>query len=75
MIVEPRFRFRGSDVADLLDQWVAAHGAPETITVDHGTEFPSKSAGNVGLKDLYDRFRSMDRVGLARSSNRLIEVT
>ena len=33
MIVEPRFRFRGSDVADLLDRWVAAHGAPETITV------------------------------------------
>ena len=26
------------------------------------------------LKDLYDRFRSMNRVGLARSSNRLIEV-
>ena len=43
MIVEPRFRFRGSDVADLLDRWVAAHGAPETITVDHGTEFTSKA--------------------------------
>ena len=43
MIVDPRFRFRGSDVADLLDRWVAAHGAPETITVDHGTEFTSKA--------------------------------
>ena len=43
VIVEPRFRFRGSDVADLLDRWVAAHGAPETITVDHGTEFTSKA--------------------------------
>ena len=43
VIVEPRFRFWGSDVADLLDRWVAAHGAPETITVDHGTEFTSKA--------------------------------
>ncbi len=43
VIVEPRFRFRGSGVADLLDRWVAAHGAPETITVDHGTEFTSKA--------------------------------
>ena len=42
-IVEPRFLFRGSDVADLLDRWVAAHGVPETITVDHGTEFTSKA--------------------------------
>ena len=30
-------------MADLLDRWVAAHGAPETITVDHGTEFTSKA--------------------------------
>ena len=40
MILEPRFRFRG---AGLLDCWVAEHGVPETITVDHGTEFTSKA--------------------------------
>ena len=46
VIVEPRFRFRGSDMADLLDRWVAAHGAPETITVArYGVHV--KSAGSV----------------------------
>jgi putative transposase len=43
VILEPRFRFRGSDVAELLDRWVTRSGMPETITVDHGTEFTSKA--------------------------------
>ncbi len=43
VIVEPGFRFRGADVADLLDRRVAKDGAPESITVDHGTEFTSKA--------------------------------
>lgn len=43
VIVEPRFSFRGQDVADLLESWVKQHGIPETITVDHGTEFTSKA--------------------------------
>lgn len=42
-IVEPRFRFRGQDVAELLERWVNKNGVPETITVDHGTEFTSKA--------------------------------
>ena len=30
-------------VAEVLEGWVAAHGAPVSITVDHGTEFTSKA--------------------------------
>src|SRR5262245_28707027 len=43
VIVEPRFSFRGRDVAELLEAWVRQHGTPETITVDHGTEFTSRA--------------------------------
>jgi len=43
VIVEPRVSFRGHDVAEVLERWVKEHGAPETITVDHGTEYTSKA--------------------------------
>jgi len=43
VIVEPRVSFRGQDVAERLEAWVRTHGTPETITVDHGTEFTSKA--------------------------------
>lgn len=43
VIIEPRFRFSGQAVAEVLDRWVADHGTPTTITVDHGTEFTSKA--------------------------------
>ena len=49
-ILEPRFRFRGADVARLLETWVTPHGVPETITVDHGTEY-FKSTGSLGLDE------------------------
>lgn len=41
-LLEPRFGFSGQAVADLLEQWVAEHGTPVSITVDHGTEFTSR---------------------------------
>ncbi len=43
MLIEPRFSFSGQAVAEALDTWVAKHGAPASITVDHGTEFTSKA--------------------------------
>jgi putative transposase len=42
-ILEARFRFSGQAVAEVLEAWVARHGAPASITVDHGTEFTSKA--------------------------------
>jgi putative transposase len=42
-IVEARFGFTGNAVAEVLDAWVTEHGAPVSITVDHGTEFTSKA--------------------------------
>jgi putative transposase len=42
-MVEPRCSFRGEDVAELLEVCVRQRGTPETITVDHGTEFTSKA--------------------------------
>lgn len=42
-LLEPRFGFSGQAVAEVLEQWVAEHGTPVSITVDHGTEFTSKA--------------------------------
>lgn len=42
-LLEPRFGFSGQAVAEFLEQWVAEHGTPVSITVDHGTEFTSKA--------------------------------
>ena len=42
-LLEPRFSFSGQAVADVLERWVAEHGTPVSITVDHGTEFTSKA--------------------------------
>jgi putative transposase len=39
--LEPAFSIRGQDVAAALDQAIEVHGAPRSITVDHGTEFMS----------------------------------
>ena len=33
----------GRLVAELLERWVSTHGAPKSITVDHGTEFTSRA--------------------------------
>ncbi len=41
--VEARFSFTGHAVAEVLEAWVRKHGAPASITVDHGTEFTSKA--------------------------------
>jgi putative transposase len=42
-LLEARFAFSGQAVAQALENWVAAHGPPVSITVDHGTEFTSKA--------------------------------
>jgi putative transposase len=42
-MIEPRFSFSGQAVAECLERWVAQHGTPVSITVDHGTEFTSKA--------------------------------
>jgi len=42
-ILEPGLTLSGRDVAAALDRWVKCHGAPVSITVDHGTEFTSKA--------------------------------
>jgi putative transposase len=33
----------GTGVAEALDRAIARHGAPQTITVDHGTEFTPRA--------------------------------
>jgi len=43
VILEPRFSYSGRVVAELLERRVAVNGSPESITVDHGTEFTSKA--------------------------------
>lgn len=43
VLVEPQFGFSGQAVAQVLERWVSQHGAPVSITVDHGTEFTSKA--------------------------------
>jgi putative transposase len=42
-LLEPAFSISGRAVAEALDGWVRRHGAPVSITVDHGTEFTSKA--------------------------------
>lgn len=42
-LLEPGFSMSGQAVAEALDRWVKRHGAPASITVDHGTEFTSKA--------------------------------
>lgn len=42
-ILGARFSFSGQTVAEILEAWVAEHGAPASITVDHGTEFTSRA--------------------------------
>jgi putative transposase len=42
-LLEPALSISGRDVAHALDLHVAVHGAPLSITVDHGTEFVSKA--------------------------------
>ncbi len=42
-LVEPRFSFDGTDVAEALDRVIVCAGTPVSITVDHGTEFTSKT--------------------------------
>ena len=43
LLLEPRPGYSGRLVAELLEQWVSTHGAPKSITVDHGTEFTSRA--------------------------------
>jgi putative transposase len=45
-LVEPRFSFSASDVAEALDRIVLCAGTPTSITVDHGTEFTSRRSRN-----------------------------
>jgi putative transposase len=42
-LVEVGFAMSGQLVAEALDRYVVEHGAPVSITVDHGTEFTSKA--------------------------------
>lgn len=42
-ILEVGFSMSGQSVAEALDRYVSVHGAPISITVDHGTEFTSKA--------------------------------
>lgn len=42
-VIEPGHSFSGSDVAAVLDRAIARSGVPESITVDHGTEFTSRA--------------------------------
>jgi putative transposase len=42
-LLESRFCFSGSDVAQALDRAIKQAGTPVSITVDHGTEFTSKA--------------------------------
>jgi putative transposase len=41
-VVEPRFRFRGGDVVEVLERVGRRHGFPKAIRVDQGTEFVSR---------------------------------
>ncbi len=41
-IVDPEFSLRGRDVAAAVDAAIAVHAKPVSVTVDHGTEFPSR---------------------------------
>lgn len=43
MLNEPRFCFRGQEVAEVLTRRVTERGAPTSITVDHDMEFTSKA--------------------------------
>lgn len=43
VVVEPRLRFSGADVADVLEKRLMPSSMPTSITVDHGTEFTSKA--------------------------------
>jgi putative transposase len=42
-VIEPRHSFGGGDVAAVLDRAIGGSGVPESITVDHGTEFTSRA--------------------------------
>lgn len=42
-LLEVRFGFSGHDVVAALDRAIERVGTPESITVDHGTEFTSKA--------------------------------
>ena len=42
-LIEVGFSMSGQIVAEALERYVAKHGAPVSITVDHGTEFMSKA--------------------------------
>jgi putative transposase len=41
-IVEVAHSMSGGAAADALDRAISKHGKPNTITVDHGTEFTSR---------------------------------
>ena len=43
VMIETAARLNGVSVAQALEKWVARHGVPTSITVDHGTEFTSKA--------------------------------
>lgn len=40
--IEPRFRFRGGDVVEVLERVGRQHGPPKVIRVDQGSEFVSR---------------------------------
>jgi putative transposase len=42
-LLEASFSMSGQMVAEVLERYVASHGVPVSITVDHGTEFTSKA--------------------------------
>ena len=43
VMIEAASRHNGVSVCQALERWVQQHGAPTSITVDHGTEFTSKA--------------------------------
>lgn len=50
--VEPRFRYRGSDVVETLERVGKCYGLPKVIRVDQGSEFVSRDL------DLWAQFAS-----------------
>lgn len=42
-VIKPRHSFGGGDVAAVLDRAIVDSGVPVSITVDHGTEFTSRT--------------------------------
>jgi len=54
-ILEVAQGMSGRAVAEALDRAIAKHGKPQTITVDHGTEFTGRASDTSLLRLLANR--------------------